>query len=115
LSLTSFSNSTSPNGSCRDLINFEEDGLRHVLRFAEVAEDLERNAQDQKMITVEQQGKSIIVAGLDVRHDFLVREPAESRERQAARFRDGLCVAFHVRSGITPRATFWALKARLPL
>src|ERR1700733_13167711 len=71
---------------CHRAVNFEKDSLRHVLSLPSVPNDLERNTEDEPLVSIEQHCKSIINAIPQKDHQLFV-----SRQFQISQAR--LCSA----------------------
>ena len=53
---------------CHRAVNFEEDVLGNVFGLSPVPDDFERDAEDETMVALKQDGKSVVDAGLELDH-----------------------------------------------
>jgi len=71
--------------SCRCSAHIQEDFLRNVFGFRVIAYDSKRDAEDQPLVTIEQNGHGVAVTRSEMLHDSIVGKSAELGISQPAR------------------------------
>jgi hypothetical protein len=57
---------------CHCPVDIQENGLRNVFRLTGIADNLQRDAQDELLVTVKEDSKGIVLSVSEARHELIV-------------------------------------------
>src|SRR6266566_428636 len=81
--------------SCRRSAQVHKDFLRDIFSFCAIAHDSKRDAQNQPLVTIQQDGYSVAVTCSEMLHDSIIGKIAELGVSQPARLLKMMVVCCH--------------------